>query len=147
MSSLLHRFRRGGIRVTVIMSRFNNASNVMALRSVLRRVINRVGSRCSRRRGFCSGLGCGAFVFRNGALLSSFYGVLGMSSRRFRRIRNSTSSLTNLLLRVGNSFPDVRRGVSCGGCAFRILGVRRQHVDGVGIAMRPMEGRRRGSSG
>lgn len=145
VSSLLHSFRTGGVRVTVIISRFKNASNVIAVRSVVRRVMKRVGSRCSSRRHACIGLGSHACVFRTGALLSSFCGVVGTSPTLFRGIRKSTSALTNLLLRVGKRFPMLRRQLSCKGCRFRMLRVGAHHVLGMGIVISSSDSiRRRG---
>ncbi len=139
-SSLFRRVGRGRLRVTVIMSRCNNITNVIAVRSLLRSVINGLRSRFSGRRRRIARLRRGIFRISNSAGVDSLDRHLSM-----RLPRNSCSALTNFLVSRLNRVPRPSRTttIACRGIAFAIRGVSSHHVRRILMHVRPHASRRR----
>lgn len=110
--------RRGGA-VTIMISRFKNATKVISLRSLMRRVFNSVRS---RRSGASCVYGR---VKRKRCMLSNHLRVRGMG-RAFSLSLPRTSSclaVNKLVLDRCRDFPGLRRVVSMKYCRFGVVGM------------------------
>ncbi len=109
--------RRGG-SVTIIMSRFKKASNVMALRSLMRRVFNSVRSRRSGAACMTGQLGGGRFILSNELRMRGTGRLLGVGLPRSR----SCIAMDKLVLRRCRDFPGLGRIIGFSGCRFGVVG-------------------------
>lgn len=102
-----------------MISRFKKASNVIDLRSLIRRVFNSVRS---RRSGASCVYGR---VNRRRCILSTHLRVRGMGRAFGLRLPRSSSCLAIKKLVLGRcrDFPGLRRLISINGCRFGVVGI------------------------
>lgn len=115
----------------MMISRFKNASNVITLRSLIRRVFNRVRSRRSAASCVTGSINSGRCVLSKHLRVRGTGRLFSLNLPR----GSSCRAVNKLVLRRCRDFPGVRRRVAFSGFRFGVVGMATAGVRLMGLGM------------
>ncbi len=128
IDDLLQDFRTKRRHMAIVVDEFGCTQGIATLEDVIEEIVGEIDDEYDTEEKFYSKVDKDTYIFNGKTQLSDFFEVTGVSDAAFAGHTEEAETVAGLLLDIKGDFLDEKETVTCGGCEFQVLKVKRHRI-------------------
>ena len=114
--------------MAIVVDEFGCTQGIATLEDVIEEIVGEIDDEYDTEEKFYSKVDKDTYIFNGKTQLSDFFEVTGVSDAAFAGHTEEAETVAGLLLDIKGDFLDEKETVTCGGCEFQVLKVKRHRI-------------------
>jgi gliding motility-associated protein GldE len=128
IDDLLEEFRTNKIHLAIVVDEFGGTSGIVTMEDILEEIVGDINDEYDDEDSRFIKLPDDSYIFEAKTLLTDFFKITGIDSKKFDKLTEGVETLAGLILEIKGNFPEKQETVEFDKYAFQILEINQRRI-------------------